>query len=66
MNKAKRIALIVAWFAVLTLAGFFWLQLQWSRLNNDMNMYHLGKCSQVLDEQAQALAKCQLFRGSCR
>lgn len=57
----KRIALIVAWFAVLALAGFFWLQLQWSRMNTDMTMWQLGRASQQMSQQGEELAKCELL-----
>ena len=40
-----------AWILVLALAGFFWLQLQWARMVNEMNVYHLGRCSQSLAGQ---------------
>lgn len=56
-----RWAKVLAWVAVLALAGFFWLQLQWSRMNTDMTMWQLGRASQQMDRQAQDLAKCELF-----
>jgi len=57
----KRVALIVAWFSVLALAGFFWLQLQWARMNADIGQVHLGRASLEMQAQGEELAKCQLL-----
>lgn len=46
-----RWAKAAAWAAVLLLAAFFWLQLQWARMVNEMNVYHLGHCAQSLAGQ---------------